>query len=98
MAGILFFVAVRKRIQLGVMEQAVVPIAPGKFLGANVQVLVFLELRSVEMSMVLLLGQVRVQSAQADSREGHEIRQVLPHLLGGEMSTIMTLSLLESGR
>lgn len=76
----LVLVAVRQRVGVRVVEQALVALAPREALVADAQVLVLDEFRS-RVAVLLLVLQVSVQHAQSDRRHGDEERQLLPHLV-----------------
>jgi len=70
-----------QRVGVGVVEQAVVAVAPRERLGAQPEVLVGPELGRV----VVLVRQVGVGHAQTDGRQRNDERQLLPHAHRGIM-------------
>ena len=74
------FIAIRKGIDMGVMEQRFLSFAPWETLGADAHVIV-LDERFTFVVGVLLVGKVAVHAAEDDCWECHEKGQVLPHFV-----------------
>merc|ERR1711893_421207 len=65
-------VAVGQGVDLCVVEQGMVPISPGEFLGADTQMLVWKELGSLVMGVMLRLLLHHVDVAQRHTGNGHQ--------------------------
>lgn len=76
----LVLVTIRKGVGVGVVEQALVALAPREPLVTDAQMLILDELR-LGMAVLFLVLQVCIQHAQADRWHGHEKGQLLPYLV-----------------
>lgn len=76
----LVLITIGQGVNMGVVEQALVALAPRETLLTATQIFVLNELLAGVIVLLLVL-QVCVQHAQTDSWHGHEERQTLPDLV-----------------
>lgn len=74
------FIATGQGVHLGVVEQAPGAVSPREALVADAHVVVRNEL-GPGLAVIGLVAQVRVDHAQSDRGDGHQVGQLLPQLV-----------------
>lgn len=75
----LVFITVRQGINVGIVEQRMIPVAPREPLGANPQIFIFHE--RGPLVRLIFVRQITINPAQNNRREAHEESQVFPQLI-----------------